>query len=92
MNRVIPAAFTLDELLAHLRADAQGPEGYLTRREWAARFGIPQRRMLHLLRQADQAGILRKARAERERIDGQIGISPVYSFAMDEQEDDGGET
>ena len=37
----VPADFTLDELLAHLRdEDRESPPGYLTAREWADRFGI----------------------------------------------------
>lgn len=79
-ERVIPADFTLDQLLAELRQAEQGPADYRTQAEWRGRLGISQGGITRLLREAKGRGILRVARVRREALDGTSRWVPAYGF------------
>lgn len=82
----IPADFTLDELLAYLRSEAEDRDGFHTAREWAERFEVSIKRMRAILREAKEAGKLLRDVSKRERLDGQMQLVPVYRFILDEGE------
>lgn len=83
----VPADFSLDELLAYLRQEPERAEGYYSTAEWAERFGVGNKRMLMLLRQAREAGILKVSREFRMSIDGVERPTPVYRFELDVEND-----
>lgn len=83
----VPASFTLDELLAHLRAEEpETAAGYYSAAEWAGRFGVGLKRMRDILGQAKAQGKLLCRQALRERIDGTMGRLPVYAFDLSDGE------
>lgn len=73
----VRADFTLDELLAQI-GGGEVRDGYYTACEWAAHFGISERRIMHVLRAAKLAGRLATARDRRESLDGSLRPVPVY--------------
>ena len=81
-----PPPFTLNDLLAFLREDEE-KRGYLTSREWARHFDLPHKKMMRLLHEADDKGILRKGRADRSRLDGPIQPVPVYAFDIADEDE-----
>lgn len=85
MIKTIPASFTLNDLMAHLREEAS-LEGFYTSSEWAAHLGVTGARMNQLLKEAKAAGILQVSKAPRERLDGVISPSPVYRFDVEVEE------
>ena len=85
MIQQVPATFSLDELLSYLREEAH-TDGYMTAREWAAHFGVSDRRMRDLLAGAKKAGRLLCGSASRERLDGRYTPVPVYAFDLGERE------
>lgn len=80
MIKRVPATFTLDELLAHLRDDEQAPDGYWTAQEWADHFGLSAGTMRKLIREADERGVLKRSLAPRQRIDLRFVRQTVYKF------------
>jgi len=98
MNTHVPADFTLDELLAHLRdGDQEEAPGYKTSGEWADELEVPRSRMLAILKEAQDAGILLVSKGVRARIDGVEQRTAVYAFELDsvtglETIDEGAET
>lgn len=87
MIKTVSAGFTLDELLAHLRASEEAlAEGFYTSREWAEHFGVYTETMMGLLREAKTAGRLRVAKAPRERVDGVMQLVSVYAFDLEAEE------
>lgn len=87
----VPASFTLDELLAHLRQEEpERAEGYYSAQEWADHFGVSARRMLNVLREAKAAGKLRIKMMRRERVDNSIGRTPAYAFDLSDDAGDCG--
>lgn len=84
----VPANFTLDELLAHLRAEAEPgqAEGYCSTADWARRFDVSEKRMRDILGEAKAQGKLLCRQVRRERLDGSAGRLPVYAFDLSEGE------
>ena len=78
---IIPASFTLQDVLAAIGARADA-DGFYSRAEWRARFGVSEARIMGLLQQAKRAGILDVMRATRESIDGTPRQVPVYRFKI----------
>lgn len=79
----VPPSFTLDELLAHLRAEEpELAEGYYSAAEWASRFDVSLKRMRDVLREAKAQGKLLCKRTLRERVDGTRGMVPLYAFDL----------
>ena len=88
MIKTIPASFTLNDLMAHLREE-ETPEGFFTSAEWAAHLGVNELRMRELLKEAKTAGLLEVSRAPRERLDGVMTPVPVYRFDVEVEGDQG---
>lgn len=78
--------FTLNELLAYLRQGEEDQDGYLTSHEWAIRLGVGYRRIMVLLHEAQDKGILLTARVDRSRIDGLVQPVSVYAFDISDEE------
>lgn len=88
MIKTIPARFTLNDLLAHLR-ETEGPEDFFTLVEWRAHLGLTEMRMRSLMKDAKAAGLLDVSRARRERLDGVMTPVPVYRFNLETGTDNG---
>jgi len=88
MIKTIPASFTLNDLMAHLREE-ESPEGFFTCGEWAAHLGVNELRMRGLMKEAKTAGMLEVARAPRERLDGVMTPIPVYRFDVEVEDSQG---
>lgn len=88
----IPADFTLAELRAFIagEADEAPMEGYYTAREWAKHLGINVGLMRELLNEAKGQGLLQKAGAKRETLDGRPYTAIVY--ALQGKSEDGDDT
>jgi hypothetical protein len=86
MIKTIPASFTLDQLLAHLREE-ESPEGFFTLKEWAVHFECSNLKMRDLLVEAKAAGVLDLMRVPRERLDGVMTPVPGYRFDVEDDED-----
>ena len=88
MIKTIPASFTLNDLLAHLR-ETEGPEDFFTLAEWRAHLGLTEQRMRTLMKDAKAAGLLEISKARRERLDGVMTPVPVYRFNLETGTDKG---
>ena len=84
----VPASFSLNDLLVHLREDAD-LEGFYTTREWAEHFGISEERMRAMIQEATARNLVQCSRDKRERIDGVMVLTPVYRFTLDEAAESG---
>ena len=82
MMKQIPASFTLNDLLAHLR-ETEGHEDFFTLAEWATHLGVREHRMRKLMKEAKEAGLLDITKAPRERLDGVMTPVPVYRFNVE---------
>jgi len=91
MVKDVAANFTLQELLAFLQQEEDAPEGFYTAREWADYFGTYPEKMRLILAEANNAGILLRTKAKRERLDQVMQLQPVYSFDLTELEGQGGQ-
>jgi hypothetical protein len=91
MIKEVPANFTLDELLAYLRQEVEEPDDYCTFREWKAKFGVGERKLHELMREAKEAGILHMRHVTRERLDGHRVRVPAYAFDLRERDTAGTE-
>jgi hypothetical protein len=76
------ATFTLDELLDAMRQGAADLSEYKTCPEWSEHWGVWERRMRVLIREGLKLGIVRRARTQRESIDGTMRWVPVYAFEL----------
>jgi hypothetical protein len=84
----VPADFTLDQLLAHLRGEPD-VDGFFTAREWAERFDVSIQKMRLILSEAKQVGKLRMEEVWRERLDGRMTRIMGYTFVLDDGNDQG---
>ena len=82
MIKTIPASFTLNDLLAHLRTE-ESPEGFYTLAEWREHLELGEPRIRMLMKQAKKAGLLQISKAPRERLDGVMTPVPVYRFDLE---------
>ena len=87
MITTIPASFTLDELMAHLREE-ESPEGFFTLSEWAEHLGCPPLKMRKLMIEAKNMGVLEVTRLMRERLDGVVTQVPGYRFDVEGGDED----
>ena len=87
MIKTIPAGFTLDDLMAHLREE-ESPEGFYTLKEWAGHFECSHAKILKLLQEAKAMGVLQIVRLPRERLDGVMTLVPGYRFDVEEGDED----
>lgn len=88
-NVIVPAQFTLQDLLAALRQGAETDlSGYLTAEEWGERLGICNiKKMRGLIRQGLRSGLVNRAMTQREAIDGTQRWVPVYAFDLSKVEE-----
>lgn len=94
----VPANFTLQELVAHLREEGQRDlSEYHTVREWTEILGVGlgrwETRMRELIREGLDRGIVERARTSREAIDGTLRPTTVYAFRLKEdgEREEGGQ-
>ena len=87
MIKTIPASFTLDDLMAHLREE-ESPEGFFTLKEWAEHFECTDMKILKLMHEARAMGVLEITRLKRERLDGVMTRVPGYRFDVEESDED----
>ncbi len=86
MNVKVPASFTLDQLMAHLRIETacgKPSSGFYTTRQWAKQFGIGVNRMRVLMSEAKESGALKMEMIRRERLDGKPCLVAAYAFDVD---------
>lgn len=93
MIKHVPAAFTLQELMAYLRGEEEGaaPEGYRTTEEWSEHYGVHVATMRQILRDAKKADKLAHQWVKRERLDGIMQRRAVYAFVLPDGSVKGGE-
>ena len=82
MIKTIPASFTLNDLMAHLREE-ESPEGFFTLKEWADHLECPKLKMGQLMVEAKEVGALEVTRLMRERLDGVMTQVPGYRFNVE---------
>lgn len=84
-SQVIPADFTLSELLAFVEGESQqAVEGYYTTGEWAEHLGIHVTRMRQLIGVAQGKGLVNRVWVRRTRIDGRPCQVPAYAFKIND--------